>query len=745
MLRPVFIFCCLLMIVVMPLSAASAASDTTLLSQDRPQVALVLSGGGARGLSHIGVLKVLDKLQVPVDCVVGTSSGALVGGLFATGLDPYQMEQVLKQHRIADLFDDQPPREDIPQHLRRYDYQSLFDLTLGLNQWQLGIPVGVSSGYKFELFLKEMMGTGSASGVLDFNRLPTPFRGIATDLETGEIKVFEQGDLARVMRASMSLPGIVSPRMIDGRLYLDGGLVQNFPVGIGREFCGDIIIAVNLEMKPEWRGTLSTSFQVISRSIDILTGQNVLPSKRLLSQQDVLIEPNLEGLSAADFDRQFEIIALGEQAAWAMADELSQLAVPEREYQAWLDLRDRRRLPPLPINEIRVADNLPVHPRLVLEDVSSKPGNEFQLSRLHRDITDIFGRGDFAYVDYRIVPEEGQAAVEINAEANPWGPGYLKFGMTVASDKGNESQINIATSYRRAWVNRLGGEWRLDTQIGSESLVHTEFIQPMQFRDGGFVSPYLQLRRFYDPVFIDDNRFGDLRLQRFEMGIDLGIGDKHGEVRFGPFINHIDTTAEFSATTPLSEPAAAVEQVGYSLHMLMDQLDDYAYPTDGLFTSLDVTGTRHDWGSNDEYTKVAVKFTGAHSYRTHTLRWLAEWGDELGGDNDFYTYDYFTLGGPGRLSGFYLDQLSGHHYNLYRLDYYYRLAFLPAQFGRGVFIGASLEQGRIADPLMKNPGDWIEAGSLYGGVETVLGKLQVSAGYNSLGQANLYVTLGNQY
>jgi len=277
-----------------PGDVASSISD----AGGRPRISLVLSGGGARGLAHVGVLDILEEFRVPVDCVVGTSMGALIGGAYAVGVSAVKMREVLNETDIGALFNDFPPRQHIPQRVKRDDYKPLFEFTLGYNRGKVQLPAGVSAGYKFELFLKDLVGPGAAIDGLDFDAFPTPFRAVATDLETGHMKVFAHGDLPQIMRASMSLPALIAPAVIDGHAYVDGGLVRNLGVDIGRELCasedGDIVIAVNLGTPLKPREELHNVIDVAGQAINLLTEQNVQRSLGELNDSDSLIAPDLE-------------------------------------------------------------------------------------------------------------------------------------------------------------------------------------------------------------------------------------------------------------------------------------------------------------------------------------------------------------------------------------------------------------------------------------------------------------------
>ena len=273
----------------------------------RPRIGLVLSGGGALGYAHMGVLQVLEEMHVPIDCVVGTSMGALVGGIYAAGISPVQMQKIITETEVGALFDDNPPRTDIAQNIKNDDFKPLYDFSLGLNNGKLQLPFGTSAGYKFELFLKELIGIRASLSNTKFDDLSIPYRAVATDLVTGEMMVFDHGELPKVMRASMSLPGIVSPILIDDRLYVDGGLVDNLPVDVGRRLAAEIIIAVNLGTVPKTKAEIKISFDVAMQSILLLTEQNVRASLAKLTANDILIVPDLHDFESSSFSKPQEI------------------------------------------------------------------------------------------------------------------------------------------------------------------------------------------------------------------------------------------------------------------------------------------------------------------------------------------------------------------------------------------------------------------------------------------------------
>ena len=732
---------CLIFLYCIPFRMA-VASEPVSNDQKRPRVALVLSGGGALGMAHIGVLQQLEQMSIPVDCVVGTSMGALIGGAYANGVTPDKMAAALINTDISQLFDDNPPRADITQNLKRDDYRAFFDFALGFKGGKFMLPSGASSGYKFELFLKKLLNLDAARSNLDFNQLPLPYRAVVTDLETGEMKVFNHGRLTRVMRASMSLPAIVAPISIDDRTYIDGGLVRNLPVDIGRELCGDVVIAVNLGSKPKSQAQIQSSVDVALQSLVLLTEQNVAVSLAELGSDDILISPQLADFDLLSFDKQREIIDRGVAAAIKQQPALRKLAVSPQAYQQWRASRFSTTSAPVKIKSIAVRSSGYVTPEAILREIDLQAGDLLDQKQLHNQLEKLYGRGDFSYVDYSIDPEEAGADLIIYTDNKSWGPSYVRFGVGALTDFTSRTQFNLLASYRDTWVNSYGAEWRTDLQFGYDSFLRTEFNQPLQLSDGAFVLPYLEARRYFKPFYIAEVQAGEYTISRRDIGVDVGVTGSLGEFRIGGYFSRVNSKPEFSIATPLFSDKH-IDQSGFRANLIIDQLDSVSFPRYGTYLKLFYDDSDVDEGSADySYRKAQVIFTGAYSMAKHTLNLHYEWGDELSGLNDLPVQETFTLGGPGRLSGLFLDQLNGSRYSLASLTYYYQLNQLPTQLGRGLYAGLSLETGKINDGLMENPDERINAGSLFVAADTILGNLKISYGVTDTEQHTWYLQVG---
>ncbi len=726
------------------LQCFAETEKTAVKDSHRAKIGVVLSGGGALGLAHIGVLEVLEELHVPVDCVVGTSMGALVGGTYAAGVSPYYIREVITETDLGALFDDLPPRANIAFQLKRDDFRPLFNFSLGFNDWMIELPSGASAGYKFELFLKELIGNNASIADISFDDLPTRYRAVATNLGTGETKVFDRGELARIMRASMSLPAVIAPTEVDGDVYVDGGLARNLPVDTGRELCGDVLIAVNLGTSTLSSDMIKDSLDVAQQSVIILTEQNVQESLQKLTADDILITPDLEGFTSTSFDQQLEIIKRGEDAARANADKLSALALPEEQFEQWLKYRHLSRTTDFNITSITVDAASDAQKEAVLRDIRTKSGKDFDVAQLHHEIIDTFGRGDYSYIGYSIIPQGDEAELRIEAKNKPWGPGFLKFGLGAATDFTSPTQLNLAFSYRQTQINSLGAEWLTDVQLGYNTILRTAFWQPLQVRDGAFISPYISLTKEFVQFYLEDTRLGDFEVSSGEVGLDLGVTSNIGELKLTPYVAQIIGKPDFGIATPLLEESENTQR-GLILAGIYDQLDSAVFPRSGLLASMNIKSATETGTDNLDFIRAQVTMAGVVSFGKNTYAAQFEWGDEVSDTNDLPVYEAFTLGGPRRLSGLFLDQLKGTKYNLASLSYYRQYASLPPQLGRGLYFGMSLEAGRINDELMKDPYDWVSGGSLFWGADTTLGAVYIGYGLSSLGQETLYLVIGPEF
>lgn len=705
----------------------------------RPRVCVVLSGGGARGAAHIGVLKVLEALRVPVDCIAGTSMGSLVGGAYAGGMSTEAMKELVGTLSTQKLFRERPPRQDLSIRRKFDDHVNLFTPDIGVRSTGLLLPMGVVSGVRLETVLRELV---QAQGYREFDKLPIPYRAVATDLVVGKPVIFARGELANVMRASMSVPGAVAPIEYAGHLLVDGGLTDNLPVEVARRELGaDIIIAVNLGTPLMTREQLTSLIGVTGQMLNILTEQNVRASLAQLRPQDILIEPALGDFSAGNFDELQATIPIGEAAARKQAERLQTLALPPTQYA---ELRARQQLvrepDTRPVDEIRFAPMERVNPDFALATMRTRPGEPIDQQRLDTDMSRLFGTGDFQHVNYRFLEEPGRRILSVDAIEKSYGPNFLRFGLGLSSDFSGDAFFNLLGSYRRTWVNSLGAEWRTDVQVGQTSRLRSEFYQPLDVRQRFFVAPRIDLERRRLNIFQDSSQIAAYDLRSVTLGVDVGTQfSKYGELRLGVETGRERATLSFGPPT-LAPDVPGMGRGAIVSRLFVDQLDSTTFPRSGYGGSARVYASQPGLGAEYAYVKGDLDATVVRSFGRHTFNLGVKAGSNIGG-NELPRNDLFQWGGFLQQSGYSTGQLLGGNIQFARIVYYNQL--VEQTFLEGVYAGMSLELGRVGAPLIPgNQQGLLKSAAVFLGLDSPIGPLYLGYGRASGGNYAFYLFLG---
>jgi len=713
-------------------------SDGAVAVKPRPRIGLVLSGGGARGAAHIGVLKVLEELRVPIDYIAGTSMGSIVGGSYASGNTIDQMLIDISTIKTSDLASDSPPRQDIAFRRKEDDLKNYIGPELGVRGGSLLLPKGVVTGIGLEAVLRHL---AKVKGSIDFDKLPIPFRAVATDIVTGKMVVFRSGDLAAVMRASMSVPGAIAPAEVDGKVLVDGGLTRNLPVDVARDMGADVIIAVNLGtplMRPD---QINSLLGVTGQMINILTEQNVQASLASLKPSDILILPLLGDYSAGDFDHMPDTVSIGEAAARKVAAQLSRYSLPPKEYEA---LRRRQRGAEVadtrPLDEIRVEGLHRVNPKVVIEEMQTRAGKPLDTKVIDDDMRRIYGRGDFEHVGYHLIEEQGKRILVVDAVEKSWGPDYVRFGLALSSDFSGDAYFNVLASYRRTWLNSLGGEWRNDLQFGQVQQFASELYQPLSVNRYIFVAPRFEYNQYLQWVFQNGTPIARYNTRSTDVGLDLGSQfTKYGEFRVGLLVGPRSFTLN-SGPQSLAPPNGEADIGAVRARLRIDQLDSIKFPRSGYAATAEILDSEPGLGARDDYTRWDADFISAISFGANTVQ-LAYKGGGAIGSNPLPAYDQFSFGGFLQLSGYRTGQFYGESLSFGRLVYLRKLS--EGTLTEGVYAGASLEAGRVGGPLVPgSPTGVLTSGSLIFALDTPLGPIYIAYGIAQEGNRSFYFFLG---
>jgi NTE family protein len=711
----------------------------------RPKIALVLGGGGAKGAAHVGVLKVLEECRVPIDFVIGTSMGSIVGGLYASGLSPADMYSIMSETDWVDLFSDKPSEEYLPFRLKKEDTR-LMRFELGITKKGIAFPRGAIGGQKLEFMLKQL--TLSVADTEDFDKLRLPFRAVATDLSTGEVVVIKHGSLPKAMRASMSIPGVFPPAELDGRILVDGYVVNNVPVEAAKEMGADIIIVVDVGGKLGKANVDMSLLEIMAQSSDILARQNVERSLALLTEKDLLISPDLKDIKPDSFTRTPEAVDIGEAAARAVIDKIKRYSVTESEYQAFLAQQRARPMRERTVEFIDVTPPARVTEERVRGQLKTRVGEPLDTVRLQDDLTRVYALGDFETVDFKLVQKDGKDGLQIDTKEKKWGPNYLRLGLNFSSDSQGDSNYALLTEFRMTQLTKLGAEWRTIMELGSDQQVYSEFYAPLDTKNFFFVDPYFRGRRLFKDSFSGDTRIAEYEVNELGGGVDFGINfSSLAEGRFGIVQRVIDAKVSTGNDPSLPEYEDR-RNAGFRGRLVYDQLDNHTFPKNGILSQVDFFGASDALGSEDTYEKIEFNFSKARTYGgKHTVIGSLIGGTVLGEDAPYF--DDLKLGGFFHLSGYADDQLRGQHKGLARLIYYYKLgSFGPSAVLRnGVYVGASFEAGNVwREASDISIDDLLLGGTVFLGFDSFFGPIYLGYGKTEGSEdGKFYICLGKTF
>jgi NTE family protein len=713
---------------------AQAAAQRQASDASRPKIGLVLAGGGAKGAAHVGVLKVLEEMRIPIDYVAGTSMGSIIGGLYASGMSPQEIEREIQSIDWKDVFIDEPNREDRSFRRKQDDRLYVFKAKPGFSEGKVKLPLAYVHGQKFDLQLNRL--TLPVSQIKDFDRLPIPFRAVATDLETGKEVVLKSGNLARSLRASMAVPGAFDPVEIDGRLLVDGGISNNVPVSVARAMGADIVIVSDLGSDLLTREQITSYLSVAGQMVNFLFALNSQAQLRSLGSQDVLINSRLGDIGAASFDRIGEAMPIGEQAARQATESLRRYSLSQGDYNRHLAARGQPKAQGEVVAFVRIDNQSEVSEEVIASHITAKPGEPLDIRQLEHDVQQIYGLEIFESVRYELTEENGKTGVIIQAKEKPWGPGYVQLGMITSSNFEGDAPFRLGVAYTLTHINALNGELRLGGQIGDEPGLFAGIFQPLDPGARYFVSGQAgYLTRNINLFDSAGNNIAQARASGYAM--ELGAGRQvgtWGELRLG----YRRETGNIDVGIGAPTPDRDFDTGQFFVRLTDDKLDSVYFPTKGHVGKLEWRISRESFGADTDFDQVDLGYNHAYSWGRNTL---------FGGFNVQTTLDdnapiqsLYRLGGFLRLSGLDQDELTGQQFGLARLIYLRQLQ--DVQFFKA-YAGASLELGNVwHDTSDIGFGDTIFAGSVFIGADTPIGPVYLGYGHTDTGNGSLYLYLG---
>ena len=708
-------------------------AGTLATAAERPRVGLVLGGGGARGAAHIGILEVLRENRIPVDCVAGTSMGGLVTGAFAAGLSPDEMLEAMGKADWRSMFNDNPAVYDINPRVVQQSRRFIPGTELGLTGDGAQPLPAVVQGQKVKLFINRLV--RSQYGTPQIEKMPIPVSIIATDLVTGDKVVFREGSLTNAMRSTMSVPGLMAPVKDGDKLLVDGGLVDNVPIDEVRKSCNpDVVIAVNVGSPLMKAKDIGGIFSVAGQMVNILTEQNVISSLATLKPGDIYIKPDLDGISAADFERYAEAAKRGRAAAEALLPRLQALSVDEQQYHDWLATMTPVRGNVPMVHEIQIAGLKrvnPAYPDRYLQNYKNAP---IDVDRLDMDLGLIFGDGAYDDVDFTLLTARDRNILRVSPVEKEFGPDYLRFGFNLNAASNAPSTFNLRVAYQKTLINSLGGEWLAGVQVGNDVGVFTEFYQPLDAERRFFLEPRFSHMRAPLDIYQNNKRVAEYNVDQSTLDLMAGINvGLWGTVSAGWTERY--RSAELNIGTPTNTSEGKTFG-GFRARVDFEQFDRIYNPTQGWAAYGD-----YFYSAGGGYDKADLDLRGAKNFGDYIVHGRIRGAGSFTGALPFY--DAVALGGFLNLSGFARNQIIGESltYGSVRLEKI--VGRMPAGLRGDMRVGLALEGGKVNGRYTETELDgWQGSVTGYVGGETPVGMVYLGYGYSPNGTSNFYMFIG---
>ncbi len=705
----------------------------------RPRIGLVLGGGGAKGFAHIGVIEELERRHIPIDVIAGTSMGAVVGSMYAIGNDARGIEAIAHGIDWVTVFNDKLERRDLSFRRKREDRQILLDFRLGIADGKPALPTGVLGGQKLFATVQELVAPWRATE--NFNDLAIPYRAVATNIATGAPVVMGSGNLSTAIFASMSIPAAFPPLKREGLLLVDGGISDNLPVDVARAMGVDLVIVVDVGQPPEPADKITDAVAVFNQ-MQLLLGYDAIRRQRAsLGGRDVLIEPDITGLSVASFDKLDLGIERGRDAARRVADKLAPLAVSDAQWAAYLAERAARSHPaPIHIDAIKIVNSSKIPDRSLTPLLATRPGDTLDGHVLAGDVARIYALDEFDRVDYHVDIDPGRNTLVIDAQGSRGTGKYFQTGLILSSNFGKSSSFDGAIAYTDRDFLHTGAEWRGFLRFGNDVLIDVSLYK----RFGAlFAEPVVFYQR--DSALLtrtgSTETLDTLQLARAGAGVDGGmVFGNWGELRAGFRLGGVNPV---SGNGNGDLPPGWNRDVDWRIGFTVDTLDSLTFPRSGVFAQVQFIDHSTLLGGQFTRNNFLANVQKPFSFGDTTLVLGARAGVTTNISRDLIG-DY-QLGGFLNLSGLGRNQLIGPQLLFGRAIVYHRLSEKAPLLDLPVYVGGSFEAGNVWDRRDEISLAHLRAGgSIFVAADTFLGPVWLAYG-QSRGDGAIYLVLGRVF
>jgi NTE family protein len=703
----------------------------------RLKIGLVLSGGGSRGIAHVGVIEWFEKNRIPVDYIAGTSMGGLIGGVYSMGMKPEELRSFLKSLNWDELMSSGPDFDQLS--FRRKEDQRSFQVGLKLGYRDgLSLPLGISSAHYLGLLIDRL--ALPYSGIKSFDELPIPYRCVATDFIAARPLVLKDGSLASAMRATMSIPGVFPPVEREGTLLVDGALLNNIPTDVIKELKPDVVIAVDVGTPLANHQKIVSLAGILQQSITVMTIDN---DRRNLRLADIIIAPELGDLSVLDFSSIDKVADIGYQAAAAKTAILTKFSLNEADWEAYLANRRARQRTILPVPELlQITGVNDQAEKYLLRELDDYAGQPLKTKRLEETLTRIAGRGRYESLGYGLTvgpSRRGINILEISVREKTYAPPAINLGIEIDGSEVNQINFTVGARVTFYGIGNYRAEWRNDLKLGFGNLFQTEYFRP--FGEGGFfVAPRAMYRRERQDVFIGRTRFAEYQANRSGIGFDLGYLGERSELRLGYELSRIN------AKNFIGLPDLPAIDGNISLARVRFSFDDQDSPTIPKRGLRFIAEGRYymaapDADSNFTQAEIRGSYFGSIGNKGSIFGALSA-GTSF--KKSVPALQEFLLGGPFRFGAYDRDELRANQYFLATAGYLHQFYQLPTFVGGSVYAGTWFDQLGTFGGFSSTFDSQRYRAALSAGLvmDTKIGPLSFVGTYGEAGRGKIYFALG---
>ncbi|MBY5921586.1 patatin-like phospholipase family protein [Ferrimonas balearica] len=730
------------------------ALSTSVWAADRPKVGLALSGGGAKGAAHVGVLRILEQHNIPVDYIAGTSMGAYVAGLYALGYSADQIEAIMLSLDFSTGFSDDIPRQDLSYRDKQFYDSYPIELKMGFREGELRFARGALQGQTMASLIRRSIGT--IPEVPNFDMLPIPVRFVATDLtDRGEV-ILDSGNLLEAMQASMTVPGALAPIERDGQLLVDGGMVNNMPVSVVKAMGADVVIAVDIGAPLKGRDELNSVFNVLDQLSGYLTNLSRDQQVALMGPDDILIQPDVRGIGTSEFEAMPGLIPEGENAALAHIAELKRWAVTEEDYNQYHLAKQVNRSVWLetdaPVVAVRLENQSWVKDDVIRDVLQVKPGDVLDEQQIEQAIARIYSLNQFERVDAFLVDTHDGQALVVQTRGKNWGPNVFDMGLRIEDNLDRELDLSLDAALTVNNLFNAGGQWRTEANLGTLNRLATEWYQPVDDLQRFYVIAMADVESKEWNAFEQIEEFPFVRIEQTRSSVALGGGINFGRNAQLQLAYRYEDGKYHSVGSNTIGRLGDYWFYGPELGIGFDTLDQSMFPSQGQrwFAQLSHLNSSSKGAFDDEpwqrdnFWVYELEWAGATHFGAHNFIGKASF--ETLSEDELTLAHFTSIGGFLNLSGFSKDSLFGSHKVLLGGIYTYDLSRDVLGITWPLFLGASFEAGNVwllQDDVSLS--DLIYAGSVFVSMETAIGPAALAFGQADTGDSSFYLFIGKQF